>query len=342
MDAAVPLLALALLATLPLWTEAPGRPGTPGSSLLLALCLLAALGALHPPHGPGSLSLGAAVLPPALVYFGPAATGWIAAGALLLRWLVLWAVSRLPAFERRRPAARPALASAGAVVLGILAAAAALAALGRSGSAPAGGPESLSFRSRGCRSLSGGAGSSPTPGRESARAWAPGKLAARPGSARRRCGWLGARPGGGGGGPTPGLVDGPAAPDRRFTAGARGGPQRGPPPYRHGPRAGAPGGHPGRAPDHLPQSRSARNRGADPGRVPPGAPLLLVPVRAALGERAGPELVGGTRRASEGGRARAVRAAAHPARDPAPQRLEGDRARAGHERRAARPAAFLV
>ncbi len=51
----------------------------------LALVALAALAAIHAPLGVGSLGLGAAALPLAVAALGPAGTGWLAAGAYLLR-----------------------------------------------------------------------------------------------------------------------------------------------------------------------------------------------------------------------------------------------------------------
>ena len=84
--ATVPIVvAIAVLATAPLW-EPRSALSEPGSLVpLFVLILVAALAGLHLPTGDRTLGLGALALAPAIWFFGLAWAGWLAATAYVLR-----------------------------------------------------------------------------------------------------------------------------------------------------------------------------------------------------------------------------------------------------------------
>ncbi len=81
-----PVLAMSLLLMLAPWWGAGGAVSTPPAVWVLALLALTGAGAgTYLPYGAGSLGLGAAVLPPALLHLPPLTAGLFAGAVLLLR-----------------------------------------------------------------------------------------------------------------------------------------------------------------------------------------------------------------------------------------------------------------
>lgn len=87
-EVAVTVAAVLVLATLSYWSPWTGSVSPPIETRLM-LAALAALASIHAPLGAGSLGLGAAALPLAIVSLGPAGTGWLAAAVYLLRRLII-------------------------------------------------------------------------------------------------------------------------------------------------------------------------------------------------------------------------------------------------------------
>ncbi len=130
-----PALALAvLLLAAPWWSAGQPVETPPPLPMLLLLAACGAAAGSYLPFGSGSLGLGAAALPPALVQLGPVAGGLFAAAVLLLREAArrLLLPGELPPLERTT-VARLAATAGRLAVAGIAAGLAALAA------APAGG-----------------------------------------------------------------------------------------------------------------------------------------------------------------------------------------------------------
>lgn len=84
------VVALLVLATMPLWGAWVRVPDASSMAPLLSLALIAAIAAIYVPVGHRTLGLGAAALPPAIWFFGVAWAGWLAGFAYLLRELLRW------------------------------------------------------------------------------------------------------------------------------------------------------------------------------------------------------------------------------------------------------------
>jgi GGDEF domain-containing protein len=81
-----PVLATALLLMLaPWWSAGQPAAAAPAAWILLLLAVTGAAAGCYLPYGAGSLALGAAVLPPALLYLGPVTAGLFGGAVFLLR-----------------------------------------------------------------------------------------------------------------------------------------------------------------------------------------------------------------------------------------------------------------
>ena len=114
------IVALAILASVPLWEVWLPLPSPSPVWPLPLLWLLAALAAFYTPVGRWTLSLGTAVLPLAIVFFGPSLAGLVAGGAAVLRQVGRRLLLKDPLRRQGVFALLPTVADAGRIVIAVL------------------------------------------------------------------------------------------------------------------------------------------------------------------------------------------------------------------------------
>ncbi len=132
------IVALAMLASVPLWEVWLPLPSPSPVWPLPLLWLLAALAASYTPLGRWTLGLGAAALPLAIVFFGPSLAGLVAGGAAVLRQVGRRLLLKDPLRRQGVFALLPTVADAGRIVIAALVA----GVVWRLGSGP--GPSAVS------------------------------------------------------------------------------------------------------------------------------------------------------------------------------------------------------
>jgi len=132
------IVALAMLASVPLWEVWLPLPSPSPVWPLPLLWLLAALAASFTPLGRWTLGLGAAALPLAIVFFGPSLAGLVAGGAAVLRQVGRRLLLKDPLRRQGVFALLPTVADAGRIVIAALVA----GVVWRLGSGP--GPSAVS------------------------------------------------------------------------------------------------------------------------------------------------------------------------------------------------------
>jgi hypothetical protein len=114
------IVALAILASVPLWEVWLPLPSPSPVWPLPILWLLAALAAFYTPLGRWTLSLGTAALPLAIVFFGPSLAGLVAGGAAVLRQVGRRLLLKDPLRRQGVYALLPTAADAGRIVIAVL------------------------------------------------------------------------------------------------------------------------------------------------------------------------------------------------------------------------------
>jgi diguanylate cyclase (GGDEF)-like protein len=114
------IVALAILASVPLWEVWLPLPSPSPVWPLPLLWLLAALAAFYTPLGRWTLSLGTAALPLAIVFFGPSLAGLVAGGAAVLRQVGRRLLLKDPLRRQGVYALLPTVADAGRIVIAVL------------------------------------------------------------------------------------------------------------------------------------------------------------------------------------------------------------------------------
>ena len=114
------IVALAILASVPLWEVWLPLPSPSPVWPLPILWLLAALAAFYTPLGRWTLSLGTAALPLAIVFFGPSLAGLVAGGAAVLRQVGRRLLLKDPLRRQGVYALLPTVADAGRIVIAVL------------------------------------------------------------------------------------------------------------------------------------------------------------------------------------------------------------------------------
>ncbi len=132
------IVALAILASVPLWEVWLPLPSPSPVWPLPLLWLLAALAASYTPLGRWTLGLGAVALPLAIVFFGPSLAGLVAGGAAVLRQVGRRLLLKDPLRRQGVFALLPTVADAGRIVIAALVA----GVVWRLGSGP--GPSAVS------------------------------------------------------------------------------------------------------------------------------------------------------------------------------------------------------
>ncbi|MGB6993506.1 MAG: hypothetical protein WBG00_09795, partial [Thermoanaerobaculia bacterium] len=114
------IVALAILASVPLWEVWLPLPSPSPVWPLPLLWLLAAMAASYTPLGRWTLGLGAAALPLTIVFFGPSLAGLVAGGAAVLRQVGRRLLLKDPMRRQGVFALLPTVADAGRIVIAVL------------------------------------------------------------------------------------------------------------------------------------------------------------------------------------------------------------------------------